>query len=220
MTIPVLLTLLMLPAQHEAPPERPAVESHVSLTGFPARVGHDLVRLGGRESLWTLAMGGVAAAAVHPADADTSRSIGSSAAADTVFDAGAIGGNGFVQFAAAGAVYAIGRATGSPRTQEVGTSLIEAQAVEGLVTQGLKYAVDRQRPDGGRYSFPSGHSAAVFATAEVLRRHFGWKVGLAAYAGAAYVAASRLSERQHYLSDVVFGAAIGIAAGSTPRIRH
>jgi len=104
MTIPVLLTLLMLPAQHEAPAERPAVESHVSLTGFPARVGHDLVRLGSRESLWTLAIGGVATAAVHPADADTSRSIGSSAAADTVFDAGAVGGNGFVQFAAAGAV--------------------------------------------------------------------------------------------------------------------
>jgi hypothetical protein len=220
MTIPVLVALLMLPAQHEAPVERPAVESHVTLTGLPARVGHDLVRLGSRESLRTLAIGGAATAAVHPADAGTSRSLASSAAADTVFDAGEIGGNGFVQFAAAGAVYAIGRATGSTRTQEVGSSLLEAQAVEGLVTQGLKYAIDRQRPDGGRYSFPSGHSAAVFATAEVLRRHFGWKVGLAAYAGAAYVATSRLSERQHYLSDVVFGAAIGIAAGSTPRIRH
>ena len=32
---------------------------------------------------------------------------------------------------------------------------------------------------------------------------------------ASYVAASRLSENQHFLSDVVFGAAIGIAAGRT-----
>ena len=59
-----------------------------------------------------------------------------------------------------------------------------------------------------------------FASAAVLQEHFGWKVGLAAYAGAAYVATSRLSERQHYLSDVVFGAAVGIAAGSTPLLKR
>ena len=221
MTVPFLLTLLILPPQQEgAPVERPAVESHVSLTGFPARVGHDFVRLGRREPLLTFAIGGAAAIAVHPADVAATHALGSSAAADTAFDAGATGGNGFVQFAASGAVYAIGRATGSVRTQQVGSALLEAQSVGGLITQGLKYSVDRKRPDGGRYSFPSGHSASVFATAEVLRRHFGWKVGLAAYAGAAYVATSRLSERQHYLSDVVFGAAVGIAAGSTPLIRH
>jgi membrane-associated phospholipid phosphatase len=220
MTIPVLVTLLILPLHQAAPVERPAVESHVSLTGFPSRVGHDFVRLGKREPLLTFAIGGVAAAAVHPADVAVTNAIAGSPGADTALDAGATGGNGFAQFAAAGAVYAIGRATGSVRTQEVGSALLEAQTVGGLITQGLKHAVNRQRPNGGRYSFPSGHSSSVFATAEVLRRHFGWKVGLAAYAGAAYVATSRLSEREHYLSDVVFGAAIGIAAGSTPLFRH
>jgi hypothetical protein len=58
--------------------------------------------------------------------------------------------------------------------------------------------------------------ASAFTAAEVLRRHDGWKLGRAAYVGAAYIATSRLSEREHYLTDVVFGAAIGIAAARTP----
>ena len=32
---------------------------------------------------------------------------------------------------------------------------------------------------------------------------------------ASYVAASRLAENKHFLSDVVFGAAVGLAAGRT-----
>ena len=38
---------------------------------------------------------------------------------------------------------------------------------------------------------------------------------IAAYAIAAYVAASRLSDNRHYLSDVVFGAAVGTIGGRT-----
>jgi membrane-associated phospholipid phosphatase len=49
----------------------------------------------------------------------------------------------------------------------------------------------------------------------VLLQEFGPKVGVPAYAGAVYVAVSRLSEKQHYLSDVVFGAAVGSIAGRT-----
>jgi membrane-associated phospholipid phosphatase len=36
-----------------------------------------------------------------------------------------------------------------------------------------------------------------------------------AYAIASYVAASRIQSRRHYLSDVVFGAALGTVAGRT-----
>jgi membrane-associated phospholipid phosphatase len=92
---------------------------------------------------------------------------------------------------------------------------VEAQIVNGVLTQGIKLAVNRTRPSGGSYSFPSGHTSATFATAGVLQREFGWKVGIPAYVGGFYVAASRLAERQHYLSDVVFGAAIGLASSQT-----
>jgi membrane-associated phospholipid phosphatase len=46
-------------------------------------------------------------------------------------------------------------------------------------------------------------------------QQFGWRVGIPAYAGATYVAISRVSEKQHYLSDVVFGAAVGVASART-----
>ena len=49
----------------------------------------------------------------------------------------------------------------------------------------------------------------------MLQRHFGWKAGVPAYALATYVAGSRLQENRHYVSDVMFGAAIGILAGRT-----
>ena len=79
-------------------------------------------------------------------------------------------------------------------------------------------AVGRQRPDGTGYSFPSGHSSVTFATATVLQRNFGWKVGIPAYGLAAYVAASRVQVERHFLSDVTFGAALGIVAGRSVTI--
>ena len=63
------------------------------------------------------------------------------------------------------------------------------------------------------YAFPSGHASTTFASASVLEAHFGWKFGVPAYAFATYVAASRLHENRHYLSDVVFGGAIGWPPG-------
>jgi membrane-associated phospholipid phosphatase len=55
----------------------------------------------------------------------------------------------------------------------------------------------------------------TFASATVLQRDLGWKVGIPAYGIATYVAASRIQENRHFLSDVAFGAAIGIIAGRT-----
>ena len=92
---------------------------------------------------------------------------------------------------------------------------------------GIKALVDRDRPflhyarpktlvpGPHDASFPSGHAAVTFASATVLQRHFGWKVGIPAYAVASYVAASRVQMKRHYLSDVAFGAALGIVAGRT-----
>ena len=47
----------------------------------------------------------------------------------------------------------------------------------------------------------------------MLQRHYGWKVGAPAYAIASYVGASRLAENKHFMSDVLFGAGIGIVSG-------
>ncbi|MGM9863024.1 MAG: phosphatase PAP2 family protein [Lepagella sp.] len=77
----------------------------------------------------------------------------------------------------------------------------------------LKYAVHKRRPDGSDdHSFPSMHTATVFADAAFLQRRFGWKVGIPAYALAAYVGWGRTFGRKHDWWDVAAGAAIG--AGS------
>ena len=83
-----------------------------------------------------------------------------------------------------------------------------------------KIATRRARPDGSNHhSLPSGHSAASFATSSVLQRHFGWAIGAPTYAFGAYVAAARMSANRHYLSDVLIGASVGIAAGRSVTVR-
>ncbi len=74
----------------------------------------------------------------------------------------------------------------------------------------LKPTIDRTRPDGGRQSFPSGHTASAFAGAAFLQRRYGWRLGAPAYGIAAFVGYSRVEAKRHYTSDVIAGAAIGI----------
>lgn len=60
-----------------------------------------------------------------------------------------------------------------------------------------------------------GHAADTFAFATALERHLGWRFAVPAYVFSSYVAASRLPANRHWLSDVVFGSAVGIIAGRT-----
>src|SRR5262245_28008827 len=76
----------------------------------------------------------------------------------------------------------------------------------------LKPTIDRTRPNGGHQSFPSGHAASAFAGAAFLQRRYGWRIGVPAGLLATFTAWSRVDAREHYASDVVAGAAIGIGA--------
>jgi len=132
---------------------------------------------------------------------------------DETFDAGAALGNGVTQFGLAFGTYVVGRATGHANVALTGSDLVRGQIVNALLTQGVKFSVQRRRPNGGRYSFPSGHTSAAFVTAAVVQRHYGWRLGVPAYGLASYVAMSRLSENRHFASDVLVGAAIGMVSG-------
>jgi membrane-associated phospholipid phosphatase len=77
-------------------------------------------------------------------------------------------------------------------------------------TYALKYVIDEKRPNGGHYSFPSGHTSSSFSCAEFLRERYGWEYGLPAYLAATFVGYSRVESRNHYAHDVAAGAAIGI----------
>ena len=78
------------------------------------------------------------------------------------------------------------------------------------VTHSIKFALNRQRPKGGKYSFPSGHSAASFTGAYYIHRKYGSYYGATAFLAAGYVAWSRVKSRNHYITDVVAGASIGL----------
>lgn len=198
----------------------PAGTSAASIAGLPSRAVRDARKLVARTPLVTLVVGGAAAAAAHPADTAVERRLPKFGAVDEALDAGSALGDGWVQWTTAGVVYGAGLVLRKPSVADVGTRLVEAQLVSGVTTQLVKYAVDRQRPDGGRLSFPSGHSEASFVTADVLAQRYGWRIGALAYAAAGCVSVSRLAEHQHYLSDVAFGAAIGIASARATGLAH
>lgn len=181
-------------------------------------LGRDFTRLPSVENGLILGVAGALSVGVHENDPAITRSAHASQGLDTLFESGAALGSGYAQIGAAFATFAIGHAMHSSSVSVLGADLVRAQLMTAVITQGLKFAVDRARPDGSRYSFPSGHTSASFATASVLQRHYGWKVGIPAYALAAYVGGSRMQENRHYLSDVIFGAAVGVVAGRTATI--
>jgi membrane-associated phospholipid phosphatase len=119
--------------------------------------------------------------------------------------------------------YVVPPATDGPRTNKfshLGFDLIRAQIVTQTIVHGMKNSIRRDRPTGECCAFPSGHAASAFAAASVLERHLGYRLSWPALAGATYVAASRLVDNRHFLSDVLFGAAVGQAAGWTVVGRH
>jgi membrane-associated phospholipid phosphatase len=178
----------------------------------------DFRRLPSRETFLLLGIGATAALIGHGEDASVTRAFSSATDLHEPLEPGAIIGGTPFQLGAAVATYTIGRISGQSRVVSVGADLIQAQLVAEATTAAIKFAAGRTRPDGTPRSFPSGHASVTFASATVLQRHFGWKVGIPAYAVASYVAASRIQMQKHYLSDVAFGAALGIIAGRTVTI--
>ena len=88
-----------------------------------------------------------------------------------------------------------------------------AEGMNAAMTRTLKYTVKETRPDGGPYSFPSGHTANAFLGAHMAYKEFKGSSPVLAYSGyaiALFVAGSRLYNNRHWVADVVAGAGFGI----------
>ena len=214
------------PQAKPAPPN-PQPE-HTGIAAIVYKTGADFKAFPRRKSTWViLGIGGAAAALAHPADDSVNRRLESDTAGK-IFAPGKYIGSVYVQLGTAAGLYTIGRyilpeSQDGNRTNKVshlGFDLLRAAIVSQALTQGIKYSVRRERPNGKANSFPSGHASATFATAAVLERHLGYRGAWPTIAIASYVAASRLHDNVHYLSDVLFGAALGTASGWTVVGRH
>ena len=93
--------------------------------------------------------------------------------------------------------------------------LVKSFALETGIVVIMKRGINRTRPNGGRFSFPSGHTAVSFMSSTYLWKRYGWEYGVPSTVLAAFVGYSRfgIDEPVHFFSDVVAGTIIG--AGSS-----
>ncbi|HEY9544615.1 MAG TPA: phosphatase PAP2 family protein [Solimonas sp.] len=79
-------------------------------------------------------------------------------------------------------------------------------------TEVLKYGFDHtawgERPNGGRESFPSGHTSAACSAAAFISDRYGWQYSLPLYGTALFTGYSRVDEHFHHWRDVIAGCAL------------
>jgi membrane-associated phospholipid phosphatase len=201
----------------QADAKEPPTPAHTGLHALFGDLVEDVKHLPSLQNVYIAAVGGGLALAVHPWDQTFNEHLVSHYdAVNAIFAPGKYIGDTAVQVAFSVGTYAWGRAFSEPKVSHLGMDLIQAQLLTEMLVQPIKFAVGRERPDhSNNQSFPSGHAAVTFATATVIERHLGWRNSALAYTVASYVAMSRLHDNRHYLSDVVFGAAVGTIAGRT-----
>ena len=132
----------------------------------------------------------------------------------------------------AGVLYLTGRATHNDRLRETGLLAGEALIDSTIVVRALKVTSQRQRPgtddssgeffDGGS-SFPSGHAIDAWSLATVVAQEYGHHrplVQIGAYGLATAVSLSRYTGRNHFLSDVLVGSALGYGIGRYVYHKH
>ena len=200
----------------QEPAGPPATPRHTGFKALAKNIVTDFTELPSKENaVWAMVGGGLAVS-VHPVDDDVTEALVGNSTAERFFKAGAVIGQLGTLLGAASATYAYGRLRDQPKVSHVGMDLLRALAVSEGLTQPLKYATRRERPDhSDKHSFPSGHAADTFAFATALERHLGWRYAAPAYVFSSYVAISRLPANRHWLSDAVFGSVVGIIAGRT-----
>lgn len=129
-----------------------------------------------------------------------------------------------------GGIYLSGLIAGSDGIRKTGRLLFEALAVSGTAVMAFRYGFGRARPymEEGlfefrhfhgteRYqSFPSGHTAVAFSVATVLAARIDeWWSYAGFYSLASLVPLGRVYLDQHWSSDLLLGAAVGVIGAAS-----
>jgi membrane-associated phospholipid phosphatase len=191
------------------------------------------VRWQGKEWMAAAAVGGVSVLAYWQDDAirdlfQRNRSEHLDHAAEYFFEPL---GRGYVCLSIAAGFYLAGEVGNRNKLKETGLAAFKSVVLTSVFTYVLKYATQRHDPQAdhppdpriwegpfGSYehtSFPSGHSAAIFALASVISTAYKDRVWVPvlSYSLASLAAVSRIYEDEHWSSDVIIGSALGFAVG-------
>lgn len=130
------------------------------------------------------------------------------------------------------AFYAEGVVNENDTSKETGYLTYECFLLILAIERPINFLIGRERPYSTNNShafrpfhtntsFPSGHTAQVFAAATVYSEQYPhWYVAVPAYSIAAFTGYSRLHASKHWVSDVVGGSMLGMYLAHTIRTHH
>jgi len=184
-----------------------------TLSAFPKNLGRNFIGVFSGPNLFPFAIGAGATTLASAFDGRTEQSL--KGVCSVCGHTGAKVGGGLMAPMVA-ATFLAGRFAPEGRFRSMSYDFMQAAIVNVAYTELLKYGVSRERPDGSNsMSFPSGHTSTAFSLATVAEQHYGWKVGVPAYALASCIGLTRIEQNRHYLSDVLAGATLGVIVGRT-----
>jgi len=132
----------------------------------------------------------------------------------------------YMQYAPLAAVFGLKAAGVKSRSDFVNQVAISAKAelLMTVITSGMKHWISSERPSGsGMNSMPSGHTAQAFLSATILDMEYRdtspW-ISVSGYTVATTTAVFRMANNQHWISDVLIGAGIGIFSTKAVYFTH
>ena len=131
----------------------------------------------------------------------------------------------YLQFAPLAAVYGLKAAGVKSRSDFVNQLAITAKTelLMNIIVRGMKTWIPSERPSGNMHSMPSGHTAQAFVSATILdmeyRETSAW-ISIGGYAVATTTAMFRMINNEHWISDVLIGAGIGIFSTKVVYFTH
>ena len=191
------------------------------------------LRLHSRDALWLVPFAGATAVAIHY-DARAQQELGIDQSRIDTSNAISQLGATYTVLGEAGALYGIGRLTHNDHLAETGRLGAEAIIDATLVSEALKLATNRERPDEGNGtggfwphgtrshsdSFPSGHAIESWAFARVIASEYPSKLTqIGVYGFATAISISRVTSRRHFPSDALVGSVLGYLIGGYV-VRH
>ena len=94
--------------------------------------------------------------------------------------------------------------------------LLKSTVITSVLTHVIKFFLNMtflgERPDGGSFSFPSGHTSSAFSAAALISSSYPETkvISVGAYALACFTGYSRIAANRHHYRDVFAGAALGM----------